>query len=88
VDDGSWQTVEPFNSFTQQDPVEGAPATKRTDVRILVGHGHVFVGIICYDSDPSRIIMSHHGATRRSPTLTRSSRVRHVQGQSERLSSR
>jgi hypothetical protein len=67
VDDGSWQTVEPFNSFTQQDPVEGAPATKRTDVRILVGHGHVFVGIICYDSDPSRIIMSQ---ARRDAALT------------------
>jgi hypothetical protein len=50
--------VEPQSEFTQQDPHEGAQASERTEVRVLVGRGHVYVGIICFDADPSRIIVS------------------------------
>ncbi len=58
VDDAVWQTVKPFSEFTQQDPTEGAPASERTEVRLIVGRGHVYLGIICFDSDPTKIIMS------------------------------
>jgi uncharacterized protein DUF5916/cellulose/xylan binding protein with CBM9 domain len=67
VDDEVWQTVDPQSSFTQQDPLEGEPATEKTEVRVLVGHGNVYVGIICYDSDPSKIIVSQ---SRRDAALT------------------
>ena len=39
-------------------PIEGAPATEKTEVRLIVGKGNVYVGIICFDSDPSKIIVS------------------------------
>jgi hypothetical protein len=58
VTDGVWDTVAPFTDFIQQDPAEGAPATERTEVRLVVGAGHVYLGVICFDSDPSRIIVS------------------------------
>jgi hypothetical protein len=58
VTDEIWKTVEPYVDFTQQDPVEGAPASERTEVRLIVGRGHVYIGIICFDGDPSRIIVS------------------------------
>ena len=67
VDEAVWQTVEPHSSFIQQDPIEGDPASEKTEVRILIGHGNVYVGIICYDSDPSKIIVSQ---SRRDATLT------------------
>src|SRR4029453_3783437 len=44
--------------FTQQDPAEGAAATEKTEVRLMIGRGNVYVGIICFDSDPSKIIVS------------------------------
>lgn len=47
-----------YTEFTQQDPVEGAPASERTEVRLIVGRGHIYVGIICFDSDPAKIIVS------------------------------
>ena len=53
-----WQTVRPYTDFIQQDPTEGAPATEKTEVRMIVGNGMVYIGIICFDSDPSKIIMS------------------------------
>jgi hypothetical protein len=67
VDEAVWQTVEPHSAFVQQDPIEGEPASEKTEVRILIGHGNVYVGIICYDSDPSKIIVSQ---SRRDATLT------------------
>jgi hypothetical protein len=58
ADDEVWQRVEPFTGFTQQDPNEGAPATEDTEIRLIIDRGHVYVGIICFDQDPSRIIVS------------------------------
>src|SRR5262245_29954749 len=58
VTDAVWQGVQPYATFTQQDPVEGAPATEKTEVRVIVGKGNVYVGIIAFDSDPSKIIVS------------------------------
>jgi len=58
VNDAVWQTVQPYANFTQQDPIEGAPASEKTEVRMIVGKGNVYVSIIAFDSDPSTIIVS------------------------------
>ena len=39
VTEAVWGTVTPHSTFTQQDPDEGAPATERTEVRILTRTG-------------------------------------------------
>jgi hypothetical protein len=58
VNEAVWSTVQPYSTFTQQDPIEGAPASEKTEVRIIVGKGNVYVSIIAFDSDPSKIIVS------------------------------
>src|SRR5687767_2712991 len=58
VNDSVWQSVTPYSTFIQQDPIEGAPASEKTEVRVIVGKGTVYVGIIAFDSDPSKIIVS------------------------------
>jgi hypothetical protein len=58
VNDAIWQGVPPYSTFTQQDPIEGAPASEKTEVRVIVGKGNVYIGIIAFDSDPSKIIVS------------------------------
>jgi hypothetical protein len=65
VTDESWNGVAPFNTFTQQDPIDGAPATERTDVRVLFDETHVYLGVVCYDSEPDKILVSQ--ARRDSP---------------------
>jgi len=67
VTEAVWSKVEPYSTFTQQDPVEGAPASEKTEVRIIVGKGHVYVGVIAFDRDPSKIIVSQ---ARRDASLT------------------
>jgi len=58
VDEAVWQGVEPHTTFTQQDPNLGAPATERTEVRLLFSKTHVYASFVCFDQDPSKIIMS------------------------------
>ncbi|MSO53152.1 MAG: hydrolase [Acidobacterium sp.] len=58
VNEAVWQTVPPYATFTQQDPVEGAPASEKTEVRVLVGKGTLYISVIAFDSDPSKIIVS------------------------------
>lgn len=58
VNDPVWETVTPHDTFTQQDPRLGEPATERTEVRLLFGPTAVYVSFICFDADPSSIIVS------------------------------
>jgi hypothetical protein len=72
VNEEVWKSVEPYSTFTQQDPIEGAPASEKTEVRIIVGNGYVYVGIIAFDSDPSKIIVSQ---ARRDASLSETDSV-------------
>ncbi len=67
VAEDAWLRVEPYATFTQTDPMEGAPASERTEVRVLFDKTHLYVGVICFDSDPSKIVVSQ---SRRDADLT------------------
>ena len=58
VDEAVWTAITPHTTFTQQDPRLGEPATERTEVRLLFSKTHVYASFVCFDQDPSRIIMS------------------------------
>jgi hypothetical protein len=49
--DAAWQVATPVTEFTQVDPVEGQPATQRTEVRFLFDEGALYVGAKMYDSE-------------------------------------
>jgi hypothetical protein len=67
VNDEAWAAVEPTDSFTQTDPIEGAPASERTEVRVLYDKSTLYIGVICFDSEPSKIIVNQ---SRRDADLT------------------
>ncbi|HIA49876.1 MAG TPA: hydrolase [Acidobacteria bacterium] len=58
LEDPIWIAIAPVTGFTQTTPEEGAPASERTEVRIAYSTDTLFFGVICYDSDPSTIIVS------------------------------
>ncbi len=58
LDDSIWQLAKPITDFRQREPLEGQPATEKTEVRILYTRRAVYFGIHCFDSNPSRIIAS------------------------------
>ncbi|MBI4483321.1 MAG: carbohydrate binding family 9 domain-containing protein [Acidobacteria bacterium] len=53
-----WQAAEPATGFTQNQPNEGEPATEKTEVRILFTKDKLYVGVICWDSQPDQIVVT------------------------------
>jgi hypothetical protein len=51
-----WQDAPVIDSFWQQEPDDGQPATERTELRILYDDNALYVSFICYDSEPWKII--------------------------------
>src|SRR5262245_33623827 len=43
LDDEVWQHAVPITEFRQRNPVEGAPATERTDVRFVYSDRDLYV---------------------------------------------
>ena len=58
VDDAIWADAQPFSAFVQQWPDEGEPATERTEIRFLLDRENLYIGVICFDSNPGDIVVS------------------------------
>ncbi len=55
-DESVWQKAQPATNFLQRDPDNGAPATERTEVRIIFDRDRIVLGVICFDSEPDRLL--------------------------------
>ncbi|MBT5695155.1 MAG: hypothetical protein HOI62_00940, partial [Gemmatimonadales bacterium] len=55
LDDSAWESSALLTSFTQFDPVEGAAASQRTEVQVIVDTDAIYFGIKAYDEDPNSI---------------------------------
>ena len=58
LDERAWQAATPLGDFIQAEPLEGQAASEKTEVRILYDDAYVYVGVICYDSEPLQIIVT------------------------------
>lgn len=67
VTDPVWQQAAPLTEFIQSEPEEGRPASEKTEVRLLYDDKYIYVGVICYDSDPAQILVTD---SRRDSSLT------------------
>jgi hypothetical protein len=56
LDDRMWQDATPLGGFVQAEPFEGQPGSERTEVRILYDDEAIYVGVVCYDRNPSLIV--------------------------------
>ena len=56
LDEEIWDQAEPVSDFVQAEPIEGQPASEPTEVRVLYDDRAIYVGVVCYDSEPSKII--------------------------------
>ncbi|MEX2153085.1 MAG: DUF5916 domain-containing protein [Gemmatimonadaceae bacterium] len=55
LDDAPWQTALAFSDFRQLDPQEGAPASERTEARMLIDDDAIYIGMRMFDREPGRI---------------------------------
>jgi hypothetical protein len=56
LDESAWQSADVAGELTQADPIEGAPASGATRVRVLAGSKAVVIGIDCDDAQPTGIV--------------------------------
>jgi hypothetical protein len=56
--DPAWQAAPVISGFLQEQPDEGQPASENTEVRIVYTRDTLYIGVVCYDRDPSSIIVS------------------------------
>lgn len=56
LDEAEWQRAPIVKEFTQQEPREGAPATERTEVRVLYDGRSLFIGVHAFDTQPAGIV--------------------------------
>lgn len=55
LDESAWEAAEVASDFTQSWPNPGAPATERTEVRVLYDADALYVGVRMFDSNPATI---------------------------------
>jgi len=77
LDESAWTAAEAIDSLVQTDPLEGAPPTGKTVVRVLAGAKAILIGIVCEDPDPSGIVSF---SVRRDAALSSEDHVRVVLG--------
>ncbi len=56
LSENSWKTANVISDFTQRELEEGKPATEHTSVKILFDEKNIYIGIMCYDKNPNKII--------------------------------
>lgn len=55
-DEPAWRRAGVATDFMQRDPVTGAPATERTEVRVLFDRTRLLIGATLLDSEPDRLL--------------------------------
>ena len=58
LDDQAWQKAEMINDLVQREPQEGEPGSEATEIRILYDDEYLYIGVICSDSRPDKIVAS------------------------------
>ncbi len=58
LDEPAWALASPATDFIQWGPRPGEPASERTEVRFLYDDENLYVGAICFDSEPTRLVVS------------------------------
>jgi hypothetical protein len=54
LDEGFWKRAVPAADFMQIDPANGTPATEPTEVRVVFDKDTLYIGVTCFDSEPTK----------------------------------
>ena len=57
LEEAAWKRAVPASGFFQKLPNNGAPASERTEVRFIYDDDNLYVGVVCFDSAPDRILI-------------------------------
>lgn len=55
LDEPAWKRASSAGEFVMQDPVLGGTPTESTDVRVVFNPDHLYIGVVCHDSEPDKV---------------------------------
>jgi hypothetical protein len=55
LNEEAWARATPISDFTQQEPVEGAEPSERTEIRVVFDHDNLYIGALLFD-EPEGIL--------------------------------
>jgi hypothetical protein len=58
ITDPTWAQIEPITNLSQAKPFYGSPASEKTEIRMAFTNNTLYVGVICFDKDPEKIVVS------------------------------
>ncbi|MFC1614171.1 carbohydrate binding family 9 domain-containing protein, partial [Gemmatimonadota bacterium] len=57
LDDEAWTLAETWRGrFFQQEPLDREPSTQETELRVLQDKRNIYIGAVCHETDPSKIL--------------------------------
>ena len=59
-----WQSALPFSGFRMVEPQPNQDPTEKTELRVVYDEANLYIGVLCYDSEPGRIAansLAHDG---------------------------
>jgi hypothetical protein len=56
LDEPAWSRAGLISTFTQSDPQNGAPASERTEIRIMFDGDRLYIGAEFFDSEPGALL--------------------------------
>ncbi len=59
IDDPAWAQAPVVSAFFQREPIEGAPASERTEVRLLFDDKQLYIAFRCLDSEPEKVVANN-----------------------------
>jgi len=58
LSDPAWRDVPAASEFWQTRPFAGEPASERTEVRVAFTASMLWIGVVCFDREPDKIIVA------------------------------
>ncbi len=58
LNEPAWQSSPQIGNLVQRIPTEGAAPSERTEVTLLRDADNLYIGVMCHDSEPDRILAS------------------------------
>jgi hypothetical protein len=56
LDEAVWKRTAPATDFIMQDPILGGTPTESTEVHFAFNNDHLYMGVICRDSEPDKLL--------------------------------
>ncbi len=58
LDETAWESSPKIGNLVQRIPTEGAEPSERTEVTLLRDADNLYIGVLCHDSEPHRVLAS------------------------------